>query len=347
MRPGGENRRRLLLDAVFRHPNHFLAELPYNLNWAVRLGRSERDYLDAHRLVVCDVGARYQAPAELRPFFRHMRYHAFEADKAECERLTSSRHPYAEMHVFPYFVGDRVGTADFHLCRRRSLSSLYRPSARFRATFGGDEYAVDETVPVESTTLDVVHAERMLPAPDFLKLDTQGSELDVLRHATDTMRETSMLQVEVEFVEMYEGQPLFHDVTAFLHARGFELLYLNRSIVQRRVVYTGPARGQVVFADALFGRRDDLVGGLPSERLVKYALLLINYGHLDVAHQLLSAHPEVRAELPSIDRYFRSGHGSLLRRAAVSQVDKLAMLWLHARRYNQLNGDSDRSWPFR
>jgi FkbM family methyltransferase len=338
----------VLRHAVFRHWAHHTAGLPYNLNWAIRLSAEEREYLRACQLVVCDVGARGTAPSELEPFHDVMTYYAFDADADECARLNASRHPYAAFRAFPHFIGAHQGEQRFHLYLERSHSSSYLPDPRYQAAFGGAAFDIDETVTVSSIPLDTVLGAEALAPPDMLKLDVQGSELGVLAAAPVALETAHLVEVEVSFLSLYENQPLFADVLTFMGEHGYELLYLNRVFGQRREVYGGPARGQLVFGDALFGRREDLLGNASDEQLVKYVLLLINYGHIDFARQLVLTFPRISAALPAIERRFSdTTHGSAGGRAAVSQIDKLAMLWLHWRRYNRLNTDSDRSWPTR
>ncbi len=335
--------------ALFGHWTHYLAGLPFNLNWAIRPSPEEAAFLAGHPMVVCDVGARGQAPEELLSLFPYTVYYAFDADAAEAGRIQAQPHPYAERTVSARYVGGGPGPTAFHLYAERGRSSAYRPSERHLAAFGdAAAFRLDDTVELPSESLDRIVAEEHLRAPDFLKLDTQGSELEILRHATRTLASAHLVEVEVEFTQMYAGQPLFGDVAGFLAGEGYELLYLNRAFMQRKQIYRGPARGQITFGDALFGRREDRLEGASDESLIKYVLLLVNYGHRDFALQIIEGHPRILEGLPSLTRHFTAeDHGSNLRRVLVSQGDKLAMLWLHARRYNRFNNDSDRSWPIR
>jgi FkbM family methyltransferase len=339
---------RYLLNALFKFWNHYLAVLPYNLNWQIKLGLHEKHFLSQNPLVVCDVGARGSAPEELAPFFSHMIYHAFDADKEECARLNSSSHPYHQFCVFPYYIGRDTQRTVFNLHKKIGESSSYKPGKRFKDVFGADSFAVEKEIEVTSSSLNEVYLKKAIELPDFLKLDTQGSELEILHGAEAIISNACMIEVEVEFLEMYEAQPLFHDVLKFMTEKGFELLYLNRVFEQRRQIFEGQSRGQLIFGDALFGRREDCLRDFSKVRLVKYILLLINYGHIDFAYHLLILHPNINKEFPMLNYIIsRRNHKSKFMRMLFSQLDKLILLLLHIRKYNQLSMDSDRSWPVR
>ena len=58
--------------------------------------------------------------------------------------------------------------------------------------------------------------------PDFVKLDTQGTELYILKGMQHTLtRSIFSVEVEVEFIEMYQDQPLFNEVDSFMRERRF------------------------------------------------------------------------------------------------------------------------------
>jgi hypothetical protein len=80
-------------------------------------------------------------------------------------------------------------------------------------------------------TLDVALQEMGLTGLDFIKLDTQGSELDLLEGAEATLAgDVFGIEVEVEFTDLYTGQALFPDVHAFLTNHGFEFIDFPRLI---------------------------------------------------------------------------------------------------------------------
>jgi FkbM family methyltransferase len=341
--------RKTLLNAFLGYSNHYHAILPYNLNWAIRPSPAIRSFLERHPIRLVDVGARGGLPGELAALEAFTDCVCFDADPDECARLNSQEHRAHGFRAFPYFIADRDAPMTFHIYKEGGHSSVYPPGREFKAQFAGEEFGILRSVQVQGTSLDAVYAREQLAPPDFLKLDTQGSELACLRGASRILKNICLAEVEVEFVPIYEGQPLFHDVMKFMTENGFELLYLNRVFGQRSA-YGGPSRGQIVFGDALFGRSRDTVSSWETPKLVRYVLLLIHYGHLDFAHALTRDFPQILAEAPGLSHYFRRWSYSRPARAwrlMLSQLDKLLCFLLHARKYNQMPMDSDRGWPFR
>ncbi len=151
------------------------------------------------------------------------RVYGFEPQPEEFEKL-KSREDAAHTY-FNRFIG-KGGPATFHTCEFAGCSSLYRPDPRVIDLFTGigtvptANFHVISTEEVETTRLDDVPE---LDSCDYLLIDVQGAELDVLSGATETLRETAVVEVEVEFIPLYEGQPLFADVEIFLRERGFLL----------------------------------------------------------------------------------------------------------------------------
>lgn len=337
-----------ILNALFGYWDRYQGQLPYNLNWQSKLGLHEAKFLRQNPIILCDIGASNVAPPELAPFYPHIVYHAFDADKEECERLDSLSHPYRQFCVFPYFIGRNKQRTFFYLYKDRMQSSVYLPGKRYKDLYGGENFTVDKRVEVWASSLEEVYIENGLELPDILKIDTQGSELEILCGAGEILNNACMVEVEVEFLEMYKGQSLFHEVLKFMTEKGFELLYLNRVFEQRRQVFSGQSRGQVTWGDALFGRREDCLTDFSRERLVKYFLLLVNYGHIDFAYHLTQLYPEIDAKLPNIKFNLSQRTNKIkLKHAFFRQLDRFILLLLHFRKYNQLDYDSDRNWPIR
>jgi FkbM family methyltransferase len=316
------------------------SDLPYNWNWQ-RRWTEVADFLEQHPILLMDVGARGSAPPELDSLRRVVRRIGFEPDPDECRRLNQE----CLGEFFPVLLSSDTTPRPLFLYRDRGYSSNLPLSSRYQKLWSGP-IPLDHTMTFPTTTIDLFLADRADCSPDLLKLDTQGSELAILKGAQESLAGIALVEVEVEFAPMYEGQPLFGDIAAFLSGLGFELLYLNRAFVSRRQVYAGPSRGQVLFGDALFGRREDRLEGLSPQQLVKYVVLLCQYGHLDIGRQLSAQCPDIDKLVPMLHTVFRDSRPPLVR-AGLMQVDKVLAACLHLRRYNQRSVDSDRAWPIR
>lgn len=159
-----------------------------------------------------------------------------------------------------------------------------------------------------------------------------------------------MVEVEVEFLETYRGQKLFPDVMNLMLDQGFELFHLNRVFAQRRG-FAGRAKGQLIFGDALFVRREDKIAHFTAGQLLKFITLLINYGYLDMAQHLSADRRIGAADHDLVARAIGRSNGrwslQVLRDRINPWIDRLALLTLHLRRHNGLGFDSDRSWPIR
>lgn len=71
-------------------------------------------------------------------------------------------------------------------------------------------------------TLDgVVRDEFKGESPDFLKLDVQGYELEVLKGAEQTLKGVRMILAEVNLIDIHKGVPLLSELVAWLNERGF------------------------------------------------------------------------------------------------------------------------------
>lgn len=83
---------------------------------------------------------------------------------------------------------------------------------------------------VNSESVDAFLKRKNLPNPDFIKLDVQGFELEVLRGATAALHHAEFCLLEVSFLQL-DDSPLVLEVMNFMDAAGFQaydLLQLMR-----------------------------------------------------------------------------------------------------------------------
>lgn len=240
----------------------------------------------------------------------------FEPNPAALAALEARRGPHER--YFPHAVGDGQRHT-LHICQAPGMTSLLPPDPAVLGLFHGfPEWGrVLATEAVGTVRLDDV-AETA--GVQLLKLDIQGAELMVLRHATERLKTALVIQAEVEFLPLYVGQPLFSEVETFLRGHGFVLHRFFplvsrafRPVLVNNDPYAG--LGQAVWADAVFVRHPLRLDALaPAELLAGAAILHDCYGSADLAYRLLAAH-DAREGGALAARYLAAHHAALPRAA--------------------------------
>jgi FkbM family methyltransferase len=222
-------------------------------------------------VVGIDVGCR----DGVRPAWRELRPHAllvgFDADPAECARLNALAGDPAQERYEPVALAADEGEATLYVTADPQSSSLYPPDPRALGRYPELwRHEPRGTETIRTTTLDAWAEGAGVSAIDALKVDVQGAELDVLRGAQRNLESVRVVESEVEFQELYEGQPLFTDVDRFLREHGFSLWRL-REIHHCGLSPAGRAEpvfgvgdyvertrlgGQIAWANAVFVREE-------------------------------------------------------------------------------------------
>jgi FkbM family methyltransferase len=254
------------------------------------------DLLLEEPFVVVDVGASGGMSGKWPSIGAPIHYVGFEPDETQHARLVAGSDPKRETYI-KMGVGGAKGDVDFHVTRMQACSSVLHPNAEFVAPFRPTDFEIERTIRIQVDTLDRLLEDAHVRKVDFLKLDTQGSELDILRGATETLRDVFAIDVEVEFQPLYQAQPLFGEVDRHLRGCGFECFdlyprYWKRSTGRRY----GGHKGQIIFAEALYlrGRNHfrqlSFANRLASDRarICKAVVICSMYGYLDYADELLS-----------------------------------------------------------
>jgi len=151
---------------------------------------------------------------------------SFEPASASYAQLAQRHGTDARWRGFCFALGRARGTAELNLFTPdSSLNSLLGPS-----NFGSDRFAALRLEPdkerVEVRRLDDVFDDAVRPLVDpvtFLKLDTQGSDLEVLYGASGVLHRVAALVTELPVVPIYEGMPSLVDALGHLQDLGFEI----------------------------------------------------------------------------------------------------------------------------
>lgn len=205
---------------------------------------------------VLDVGANI---GQYHEFLRlHVGYEgpvvSFEPVREMFDTLARRTADDPRWTVHQIALGDVEGSANINVLAERTLSSLLPPNAENLRAMGYEKYLreteVARTEPVPVRRLDRV-CDDVLPTGArrvFLKSDTQGYDMQVIRGARGCLERLPAIQLELPVLEVYQGAPNYLDAIAELTALGYEVTGLFP--VQR------DATLRIINVDAVMVRRD-------------------------------------------------------------------------------------------
>jgi FkbM family methyltransferase len=262
--------------------------------------------------VMC--GARGEERNRLIAALPHARFLGFEPDEKSHQQL--ARHAPPGYSYYKAAVGGRDEARTLYVTREPACSSLLKPNPGF---FGQFTDCAEQIEVVGQRTVETVSMNSFLPEAgvagcDFLELDTQGTELEILRGAEHFLLTTVVgLKTEAEFSPLYEGQPLFGALDEYLRGFGFMLFDLTRNRYRRTAMHHDLiTRGQLLWGDALYLRDyRRFTGDTAKERVLKLCVIAGLLGFHDYA-------------LEAWDFVLREGAGALteIERAALANLRK-------------------------
>lgn len=196
-----------------------------------------RSFVSTPSPVIVDGGAnRGQTISAFLETYESPTIHAFEPIPDLADGI-EDRYADADVLVHRAALGAEAGTVAVNVAAKPGQSSV------LEASDAVDEHGWTRDV-TRRIDADLVRVDETVDHVDVLKLDLQGYELEALRGATGLLSDVGAVLTEVEFVPLYEGAPVFRDVTTFLADRGFRLFNLYN--------LTTDDAGQLMYGDALY-----------------------------------------------------------------------------------------------
>ena len=237
----------------------------------------------------------------------HARVVGFEPDATGCANLNRK---YGKSHQFlPYFLGDGKA-AVFYETNWPPTGSLFKPNRPMLEKFQNLHELVTLVAehPIATRRLDDLP---QVGDIDFVKIDAQGAALAVFQNGERVMRNALLVQTEVEFVQLYENQPLFADVDVLLRSYGYQFHTFDGfggrcfKPLQNPENINLPMR-QALWSDAIYVKDWLRFDELPMDKLKKLAVLLHEViRSFDLCHLVLKA-IDARCGGDFATRYFKA-----------------------------------------
>lgn len=147
----------------------------------------------------------------------------FEPNPALYQALKARSAADPAWHVFPYAAGAEPGELVLNLTASSTFGSLLTPTDA-QVGIEGNRVVGQARVPVRR--LDSLGQELAACGPGrriFLKLDTQGFDLQAFAGASGLLDRIVAVQSEVSVIPIYDGMPDYMTAIATYRAAGFEL----------------------------------------------------------------------------------------------------------------------------
>lgn len=208
---------------------------------------------------ILEVGA---APIDAPPPWLSL-VQAGEARLTLVEPNVTQAEKLREMYPAPHRVIEAAtgepGQRNLYICRWPGCTSLYEPDPavinRYEGigTEGGEANGNFWVQAIKPVTVKPILEILGDVWPQFVRLDIQGAELEVLQEMGERLLRVLVIECEVEFSALYKDQPLFGNIASWLRSQGFALWDL-RNIGRRRLRGQNSGDGQLLWADAIFVR---------------------------------------------------------------------------------------------
>ena len=179
---------------------------------------------------------------------------SFEALDTAHRRLVATARPDHNWIVAPRAaIASHSGFVDINISGNSVSSSVLSLTSLLRDAAPAVAY-VGRQVQTPCIRLDSVSG---LPQQGalFLKVDTQGYELEVLRGAEGLLPRISAMQLELSLIPLYEGAPVMTDVLRYLESHGYELFQLVPGLRDER-------NGRLLQAEGFFLHRAATAHGI-------------------------------------------------------------------------------------
>ncbi len=176
--------------------------------------------------LVIDVGGNTgQFGRMLRETGYKGRIASFEPIPDCCRAITSIADDRWEVH--PFALGAETGTQKLHVTRASAFTSFLPPS-EYASKIRAQQVPVVDELEVPVKRLDdifdsLIQSVSHLPPRVFLKMDTQGYDIEVFKGAGRCLDNIAGLQSEISIVPLYDGMPDYVSALSVFREAGFEI----------------------------------------------------------------------------------------------------------------------------
>lgn len=164
--------------------------------------------------VIYDIGAHMGGWArEIMKVFPDAQLQAFEATTEFAEKMT-------DLSANMVLLGDENKEVGFY----KNMIGIHTGNSIYleKTIYFTPQTAVIQ--PMNMVRLEDFMNAKNLPIPDLIKLDTQGSEIDILKGAPNLLGITKYIVIESSLHVYNHGSPMIEEVIIFMRGHGYDLI---------------------------------------------------------------------------------------------------------------------------
>ena len=266
-------------------------------------------YLEEAGFCLWDVGARGGIDPLFAPFAFAVDAVGFEPDPEAFPSLRPTG-AWRSERFYETAIGAASGRATLNIPTDPAGASFLDHDPAVGRRYGlGALFDVQQRLEIGLLSMDDAVAALGIPAPNLLKLDVEGLELDILRGGTTQIAGLAAVKAEVSFIAQRRNQPLAHEMIAFMGERGFCLAGIVGPALWRTKPWAPDpylvrtdrpySRGRLAQADLLFLREPGSVSG---EGALRAGLAAMALGYFDHGTELVAASGEGADRIGEIGR---------------------------------------------
>ena len=215
-------------------------------------------------------------------------------------------------------IGGKDGKEKFNILNNVSASSVLLPAKsaenyvigtiKDKVITWGEHTRLRETIDIDMYKLDTLIEQKEIEQVDFLSVDAQGLDYEVIEGIDKNISSVFGILCEVEFSQLYEGQKLFADIDIKLREKGFRLSTMYNLQIFNHMHYPKcqKGRGFLTVAEILYLKCpeklfDKLKQDIPEEekkkivvQLIKLAGLSLFFEHFDFSYDIINKLEEMK-----------------------------------------------------
>ncbi len=156
-------------------------------------------------------------------------YYLFEPEKEAFIKLVNKFKNNKKVSIFNIGLYNKKSTEILYVAKKKECSSLLSPNWDVLKKYNAKRFLTEYTTMIEVDRLDNILSSD-IKTIDKLKLDTQGTEYEILEGCGDLLNKVKTIVCEVEHIELYQNQKLYSDITSYLGDYGFEFYKWERQV---------------------------------------------------------------------------------------------------------------------